>query len=288
MKVLVTGAGGMLAHALLPELAARGHEVAAFTRADLDVTRLADVRARVRETRPDWVLHLAAFTNVDGCESEPDRAFVVNGLGARNASMAAFEIGAAVLGLSSDYVFDGKGSAPRREHDIPGPLNVYGRSKMAGERGAREVNPRHVIARTSWLFGRGGSNFVDTILARATSGQPLSVVDDQRGSPTWTGHLAQAIALLMERGEFGTYHVSNSGDCTWHEFASEICAQAGRQVEIARISSERLARPAQRPAYSVLDNTWFAHVSGGRLPHWREGLAAYLAQSRATTGKEQA
>lgn len=286
MRVLVTGAGGMLAHALIPELRRRGHEVSAFAHDALDVTQLAAVRERVREARPDWVANLAAWTDVDGCEDDPDRAFVVNGLGARNTSEAAFEAGAALLALSSDYVFDGAVAEPRREHDVPAPINTYGRSKLAGERGAREVNPRHVIVRTSWLFGAGGRNFVDTILARARSGQPLAVVDDQRGAPTWTGDLARALAMLMERGEFGTYHVTNRGDCTWHELAVEACAQAGITAEIRPIASAALGRRAARPAYSVLSTAWFEHVAGGSLPHWRDGLAAHLAQTRAAAAKE--
>lgn len=285
MRLLVTGAGGMLASALVPVFEARGHSVTAFSREALDVTRCADVRRAVREATPDWVVHLAAFTDVDGCEKDPDRAFVVNGLGARNSAMAAFEVGAGVLALSSDYVFDGRTREPRREHDIVGPLSQYGRSKLAGERGAREVNPRHIIVRTSWLYGAGGRNFVDTILSRARSGQPLAVVDDQRGSPTWTADLSLGLADLIERGEYGTYHITNSGDCTWHEFAEAICREAGLTADIRRITSEELARPATRPAYSVLDPTWFEHVSGRRMPHWQDALGRYLRQTTTETGR---
>ena len=284
MRLLVTGSGGMLAKALVPALEARGHTVTGFTRSALDVTRCADVRAAVREASPDWVVHLAAFTDVDGCEKDPDRAYIVNGLGARNSAMAAFEMGAGVLALSSDYVFDGRVREPRREHDIVGPLSQYGRSKLAGERGAREVNPRHLIVRTSWLYGSGGRNFVDTILARARTGEPLSVVDDQRGSPTWTGDLATALGDLLDRGEYGTYHVTNGGDCTWHEFAEAICREAGLTTEIRRITSEELARPAKRPAYSVLSTTWFEHVSGRRMPHWQDALVRYLRQHASDKG----
>lgn len=286
MKVVVTGAGGMLAQALLPELAERGHTTASAMHEALDVTRLADVRAFAKKSMPDWIVNCAAYTDVDGCESAPDRAFVVNGLGARNCAEVAYELGAGVLAMSSDYVFDGRGAEPRREHDIPGPLNVYGRSKLAGERGAREVNPRHIVVRTSWLFGRGGRNFVDTILTRARAGEKLSVVNDQRGSPTWTRDLARALVLLMERGEYGTYHVTNSGDCTWYEFAQEICAQAGVRADLTPIRSDELARPARRPAYSVLHNAWFAHVAGGRLPHWREALKGHLEHVRSMPAKE--
>ncbi len=278
---MVTGAGGMLAQAVLPELAARGHEVLALKHADVDVTRCEQVRKHAQAFRPDWVVHLAAFTNVDACESEPDRAYITNGLGARNSSMAAADVGAGLIALSTDYVFDGMSRAPRREHDIVGPLSVYGRSKLAGERGAREVNTRHIIVRTQWLYGAGGRNFVDTILAKARAGEKLNVVDDQTGAPTWTGDLAQALVHLMERGEYGTYHVASSGECTWHEFASEICRQAGLEAEIGRLTSEELARPARRPAYSVLHNGWYCHVTGKPMPHWRDALMSYLKSGAA-------
>jgi dTDP-4-dehydrorhamnose reductase len=274
--VLVTGAGGMLAHALVPELTRRGHEVRGFGHTELDVTRCAEVRAAVRDHRPDWVVHLAAWTDVDACESHPDRAFLVNGLGARNSAMAAHEVGAAVMALSSDYVFDGRSPEPRREHDVVGPLSQYGRSKLAGERGAREVNPRHCIVRTSWLYGAGGRNFVDTILGRARAGHPLAVVEDQRGAPTWTVDLSGALADLVERGEYGTYHASASGACTWHEFAVAICEEAGLTPEIRRITSEELGRPARRPEHSLLSHSWLEHVTGRSMPHWRDGLRAYL------------
>jgi dTDP-4-dehydrorhamnose reductase len=285
--VLVTGAGGMLAQAVLPALAAADHVVMPFTRAALDVTRAADVRRAVRDARPDWVCHLAAHTDVDGCEREPERAFLVNGLGARNVAAAAEEAGAAVLAVSTDYVFPGDDPAPRREHDPVGPLSVYGRSKLAGEEAVRALNPRHTIVRTAWLYGQGGRNFVDTIRARVQDGAgrggptPLRVVDDQHGAPTWTADLAGVLVALMARREFGTLHATNDGACTWHELACEICRQAGVSVNVERITSAELARPARRPAHSVLHTGWLEHVLGRRLPHWRDALTRYLAQAVA-------
>lgn len=295
MKVMVTGAGGMLGHTLVPRLEAEGHDVVAVrhpqdtqsppapadprrrreTRA-IDVTDYPALLAAAREARPDWIVHLAAWTDVDGCEGDPDRAFVVNGLGARNAALAAAEAGAAVLAMSSDYVFEGAVPTPRREHDPISPLGVYGRSKMAGERGVREVNARHLVVRTSWLYGAGGRNFVDTILARARAGEPLRVVNDQRGCPTWAADLADAILALLERRQFGTYHVTGSGDCTWHELAAAACELAGLSVAVEAIDSGQLNRAARRPAYSVLHNGSYEHVSGRRMPHWRDALARYL------------
>ena len=284
MRVLVTGAGGMLAQAVVPALRRAGHETIALARAELDVTDAARVRAAVADARPDWVCHLAAYTDVDGCESRPEHALRVNGEGAGHAAAAAREAGAGVLSISSDYVFAGDDPRPRRESDPVGPLSAYGRSKLAGEEAVRAANPRHLIVRTAWLYGRGGRNFVDTIRERALAGTPLAVVDDQRGSPTWTEDLAGALVELMERGAGGTFHATNAGDCTWHEFACEICAQVGARVEVARRSSAELARPAKRPAWSVLDTGRLQQTLGHGLPHWRDALARYVAQPVGTAG----
>jgi dTDP-4-dehydrorhamnose reductase len=252
VRVLVTGANGMLARAVVPALARAGHDTVAFSRAELDVTDAARVRAAVASAKPDWVCHLAAFTDVDGCETKLDHALRVNGEGAGNAAAAARGADAAVLSVSTDYV--------------------------------RAVNPCHLIVRTAWLYGRGGRNFVDTIRARALAGTPLAVVDDQRGSPTWTEDLGSVLVELMERGVTGTYHATSAGDCTWHEFACEICGQVGARVEVARRSSADLARPAKRPAYSVLDTGQLRQALGHELPQWRDALARYVAQPVGATG----
>jgi dTDP-4-dehydrorhamnose reductase len=284
VKVLVTGAGGMLAQAALPALAAAGHTALPCTRAELDVTRAVDVRRAVGKAAPDWVWNLAAYTDVDGCERESARAFRVNGEGAGHVAAAAAEAGAGVLTVSTDYVFAGDDPTPRTERDRVGPLSVYGRSKLAGEEAVRTANPRHTIVRTAWLYGRGGRNFVDTILARARAGESLRVVDDQHGAPTWTEDLAAALVGLLERQAVGTFHATNEGSCTWYEFACEICARAGAKVPIARIRSAELARPAPRPAWSVLDTSRLAQVLGHRLPHWRDALGRYLARPAVVNG----
>ena len=284
MRVLVTGAGGMLAQAVVPALTRAGHEPIALTRAELDVTDAGRVRAAVADARPDWVCHLAAFTDVDGCETRVEHALRVNGEGAGHAAAAAREAGAAVLAISTDYVFAGEDPKPRRESDPVGPASAYGRSKLAGEEAVRAANPRHLIVRTAWLYGRGGKNFVDTIRSRALAGTPLAVVDDQRGSPTWTEDLARALVELMGASATGTFHATNAGDCTWHEFACEICAQVGARVEVARRSSADLARPAKRPAYSVLDTGRLRQALGRELPPWRDALARYVAQPVGASG----
>jgi len=278
VRVAVTGAGGMLAQAVVPALRGAGHAVTALTRAELDVTREADVRRVIAGEKPQWVVHLAAYTDVDGSESHLEQAMRVNGEGAGHVAAAAREAGAGVLAISTDYVFAGDDPRPRRETDPVGPVSAYGRSKLAGEEAVRASNPRHLIVRTAWLYGRGGKNFVDTIRTRALAGTPLAVVDDQRGSPTWTEDLAQALMELMERGAAGTFHATNGGECTWHEFAREICALVGAHVEVARQSSAQLARPAKRPAFSVLDTTKLEQAIGHGLPHWRDALARYVAR----------
>ena len=284
MKVLVTGAGGMLAQELLPALEAGGHAIVPLTRAQLDVTDGAAVRLAAISAKPDWICHLAAYTDVDGCESNEARALSVNGDGAGYAAAAAEAVGAGVLAISTDYVFAGDDATPRRETDEVGPLSAYGRTKLAGERAVREANARHAIVRTAWLYGKGGRNFVDTIRTRALAGGPLKVVDDQRGAPTWTRDLAQAIVQLMEFNATGTFHATNEGSCTWHEFAQEICRLSGADVAVARTSSAELARPARRPAFSVLDTSRLAQAIGRRLPNWQDALARYLQSLTAANG----
>jgi dTDP-4-dehydrorhamnose reductase len=243
------------------------------------------VKHAVALARPDWVIHLAAYTDVDGCEARPEHAMRVNGEGSGHVAAAAAAAGAAILAMSSDYVFPGDEPTPRREDDPTGPQSAYGRSKLAGEQAIRAANPRHAIVRTAWLYGRGGKNFVDTIRERALAGAPLAVVDDQRGTPTWTADLAGALVKLMEKQVTGTFHATNDGACTWYEFAVEICALAGAKVPVSRISSAELARPAKRPAFSVLDTSRLQQILRRALPHWRDALARYLAQPAPIQGE---
>ena len=276
MKVLVTGARGMLAHALVPVLEGAGHEVVGLGRGDADVSVPGALLHPVRTFKPEWIFHLAAWTKVDDCEADPDRAHAVNALGSRNTALVAAECGAALLTVSSDFVFDGQASQPYREYDATAPLSVYAASKWAGEQAVRELLTRHIVARTSWLFGSGGHNFVDTVVRRARAGEGLRVVDDQRGSPTWTRDLAVMLVRLAEASQFGTYHVSNSGDCTWWELAEYAVRRAGLAVPVEKTTTEALGRPAPRPAYSVLSNLMVERVTGQRMPHWREAVDRYL------------
>jgi dTDP-4-dehydrorhamnose reductase len=276
VKVLLTGAEGMLGRAVLPALEGAGHEVLGLTEADADITCHDALVHPVRTFRPDWIFHLAAFTFVDACESKPDHAFLVNALGAKNVALAASACGAAILAMSTDYVFDGDSRIPYREHDRVGPRTVYGASKWAGEQAVREVHPRHIVVRSAWLYGSGGANFIDTILRKVRAGEHLKVVDDQRGSPTWTHDLAAALVSLAAAGQYGTYHVTSSGDCTWYDLATYVIARAELGATLERTTTGALARPAKRPAYSVLHNQFYEHVTGSRMPHWQNAVDRYL------------
>ncbi len=287
MRVLVTGAAGMLGQAVMPALAAAGHEAHGGDLPGLDVTRLEVLQAAVVRFRPDWVLHLAALTKVDDCESRSSEAFRVNGLGARNAALAAEACGATLLALSTDYVFDGTATAPYGEEAAAAPASVYGASKWAGEQAVRAVTPRHVIVRTSWLFGPGGPNFVDTILRKARAGEALRVVDDQRGSPTYARDLAEGLIRLMTAGRHGTYHCTNSGECTWYDLAAHVLAGAGLDVPLARTDTASFPRPARRPAYSVLSNARFEAVTGWRMPPWQDAVRRHLEATTEANGRDR-
>lgn len=276
MKILVTGAGGMLGADLVARLSG-GHEVIGVTRQEYDVTDETGVRAFTAEARPDWVIHCAAFTNVDGCEKEPDKAYRVNAEGTRNVARACWGAGARLLCVSTDYVYDGSKGEPYVETDPVRPLNVYGSSKLKGEQEALKALPEALIVRTSWLFGKNGPNFVKAVLSQAGIKPRLSVVADQVGNPTYTPDLAGGLARLVEAGASGVVHVSNSGQCSWFEYAKKILEMSGAKgTEVEPISTAELGRPALRPAYSVLSNEKYNSITGHRLRDWQEALAEYL------------
>jgi dTDP-4-dehydrorhamnose reductase len=234
----------------------------ALPRAELDVTDRAAVRDAIGPD--DLVFNCAAWTDVDGAEDHEDEATRVNGEGARNVAEAA----GTVVYVSTDYVFDGWKREPYLESDPVGPLSAYGRSKLAGERATAAANPRHFVVRSSWLFGTGGRNFVETMLGL---GSEARVVDDQVGCPTFTGHLAEGLLRLAAGEDYGLHHMAASGSCSWFEFAREIFARAGSDTRVSPSSTADFPRPARRPAYSVLGSE-----RGHSLPHWRDGLDAYL------------
>jgi len=275
MKVVVTGAAGMLGREATAACHGRGHEVVALAHGALEITDPTAVDGAISRYRPDAVVNCAAFTDVDGAEDDEAGAMRINDEGAALLASAAASIGAKVLHPSSDYVFDGGASEPYLESDIPSPLSAYGRSKQAGETAVAVANPRHFIVRSSWLFGVGGKNFVETMLRLGSDQKEVLVVSDQIGCPTYTRHLGEGIALLIEGQEFGIHHIAGGGQCSWYEFAQEIFDQAGVECRVMAATTEMLARKAPRPAYSVLGTERRDAIV---LPHWRKGLAAYLAE----------
>lgn len=274
MRLVITGAGGMLGRDLAAAAAAAGHDVTAFTRPELDVTDTAAVRAAVATASPDALVNCAAWTDVDGAEAHEAAALAVNATGAGNVAAAAAAAGALVVQVSTDYVFDGGGRHPYVESDPVAPLSAYGRTKLAGERAVAERAPRWAVVRSSWLFGVHGGNFVATMLGLAGDRDEVTVVDDQVGCPTFTGHLAAAVVDVCERGLTGVLHVAGGGSCSWHDLAVAAFERTGAQCRVRRGRTADLERPAPRPAYSVLASE---RDDAPRLPDWREGLAAYLA-----------
>jgi dTDP-4-dehydrorhamnose reductase len=282
VKVVITGAGGQLGLDLLD--AFDDHDVVGLTRAELDVTDEAAVAAAVAQLRPRLVINAAAATDVDGCETDPMGAHRANALGPWWLARACERAGATLVTFSTDYVFDGRaptgpGGSPRGyvEGDPVAPLSVYGRSKAAGEQLVRETLAHHHIVRTAWVSGARGRNFVRTMLRLADQGAPVRVVDDQIGSPTLTRDLARAVRALAVSGRYGTVHLANEGSCSWFELAGAIFAEAGRTVDLSPQPSSAIARPAPRPAWSVLDTT-HAVALGLGLPHWRDGLVRLLGE----------
>ncbi len=282
MRILVTGAKGMLGSVLLPCLQTE-HRVIGVDVTDFDIRDGNAVEGTFLHLRPDFVCHLAAYTDVDGCESNPRSAEEVNSLGARHVASACARIGAGLLYVSTDYVFDGLGVRPYREDDCPNPISIYGWTKLRGEQYVQALVPRHFIVRTSWLYGPQGKNFVATILAAAKVRDELRVVSDQRGSPTYTRHLAALLARLLRVESYGIYHVTGAGNCSWFEFAQAIVKAGGLgQVRVVPTTTQELGRPARRPANSVLENRRMLQF--GALPHWTEGLAQYLAEGERSEG----
>jgi dTDP-4-dehydrorhamnose reductase len=276
MRILVTGATGMLGHAVSAVATRLGHDVIALSRNELDITDAAHVRRVIAAAEPRAVINCAAWTDVDGAETAEAAATAVNGAGAGNVARAAAEIGARIVQVSTDYVFDGAASEPWLESDPVGPVSAYGRSKLAGEQEVAEATSEHAIVRTAWLFGACGRNFVDTMLALGDDRDEVTVVTDQVGSPTWTGHLAEALVELAERhGDVGIFHAAGAGACSWYDLAVEVFDRAGVRCRVLPTTSDRFPRPARRPAYSVLGSE---RAQAPVLPAWQEGVAGYLSE----------
>ena len=278
MRVLLTGAAGMLGRDAVEAISARGHSVIGLSRADLDITDAQAVEDAIAELRPDAVVNSAAWTDVDGAEADERGAMRVNDTAAGIVAATAAAHGASTLSVSSDYVFDGTKGSPYVESDLPAAISAYGRSKQAGETSTQIANPRHFIVRSSWLFGTNGPNFVETMLRVGAEQPEVIVVSDQVASPTYTPHLAQALALLIETEEYGIHHIAAAGRCSWFEYAQEIFDQAGVDCRVMAGTTEMLGRPAPRPPLSLLVSERPDPIS---LPDWHQGLSEYLAAREA-------
>ncbi len=278
MKVAVTGSEGMLGYDIRQVFS--DVELVCLTYETLDITKLDSVMRTIREVKPDFVINAAAFTDVDRCESEPDLAYLVNGLGARNVAMACEESKCPIIQISTDYVFDGAKNGPYNEWDNTAPINQYGLSKLMGERFVTSLTSRFYVVRTSWLYGKNGKNFVDTIGRLLSEREGIDVVNDQAGSPTYTLDLAGKLREIIGKG-YGVYHVTNSGKCSWYDFAVAIAAKKGIKKRITPVTSEMFKRPAKRPANSVLGHTMLRLEGLGEMRDWKEALDEYLESTGA-------
>ncbi len=308
-KVLITGSSGMLGidlwHELKKDYELYGLDLVDRPRSTVrqsviascfyegDITDQRGIACIIRKTMSDIVIHTAAWTDVDGCELDREKAFSINGDGAKNAAFACGKADIPLIYISTDFVFDGKKKRPYKETDRANPISVYGESKLEGEEAVKKIIKKYYIIRTSWLYGKNGKNFVDTILAKARTVDLLRVVDDQAGSPTYTKDLAKAIHILLDKRfkkehkstraqakGYGTYHISNSGSTSWYGYTKEILRVAALRTKVEPISSKELARPAARPAMAVMDNSKFERYTGHKMPHWKNALKRYLSARR--------
>lgn len=263
----------MLAREVIDACGRRGHEVTALGHDRLDITDPRSIERAIAGARPDAVINCAAWSDVDGAEDDERGAQAVNDTGAALLAAGAARVGASVLYPSSDYVFDGQGRRPYTEDEVPNPVSAYGRSKLGGEVSVAAANPRHYIVRSSWLYGHGGKNFVETMLRIGGEQSEVLVVSDQRGCPTSCADLGEAMSSLIETDELGVHHIRGAGECTWFDFAQEIYDQAGMETRVMAATTEMLARKAQRPAYSVLGHSREFVIE---LPEWQRSLRRYL------------
>ncbi len=288
MKVIVVGSKGQLGTELIRQLQSgeselgkipavyQGAEIVGYDMPEIDITRLEDLRSLFDTHRPDVVFNCAAYTNVDGCETHQDDAFRVNAVGARNLAMVAERVGAKLVHVSTDYVFDGIKPTPRCEYDATNPTSVYGQTKLLGEQYVQSFCTRWFIVRTAWLYGYWGKNFVKAILKRAGETGSVTVVDDQRGNPTNAVDLAFHLLKIAQTEEYGIYHCTGNGECSWFEFAREIVACAGIRAQVTPCTSDQYPSPVKRPAYSALEHRMLRLTVGDDMRDWQEALACFM------------
>jgi dTDP-4-dehydrorhamnose reductase len=277
MRIVITGANGQLGKDLVRVLK-ENHEVYGFGRDRLDICNSEECLRVVQEIRPDVVIHSAAYTAVDQAESEVDKAYAINAFGTRNIAVAAEEVGAKLCYISTDYVFDGSGSTPYKEFDTTNPIGVYGKSKRAGEVLVETLSSQYFIVRTSWVYGIHGQNFVKTMLKLVKERDQLKVVNDQIGSPTYTVDLSRFVEHLIGTKLYGTYHASNTGICSWYDFAKAIFEESNNKVMLSPCTTDEFPRPAPRPKFSVMDHMAIRINGFTDLRHWREALKDFLTE----------
>jgi dTDP-4-dehydrorhamnose reductase len=287
MRVVVVGGNGQLGIDIASAFSDRGDTVASLTHADIELSNLDSVRSRLSSTPADIVVNTAAMHHVEKCEEQPDKAFAVNAIGARNLALVTRELASVLVHISTDYVFDGAKGKPYREDDVPLPVNIYGNSKLAGEFLVRTVNPRHFVLRTSALYGKhpcrakGGQNFVELMLRLGRERGGVRVVDTEFVSPTSTKDLARQVVALSGCDEFGLYHATGEGSCSWYEYAKEIYSLANVHAKVEVASSSEFPAKVARPHYSVLENHALKQLGLNKFQPWQEALAAYLSPSPA-------
>lgn len=280
MKIIVTGANGQLGQELVKQLSSSEHDLFAYTKTELDITDIEKVVAVCNDIRPNIVINAAAYTNVDGAETNQELAFRVNGIGQRNLAVAAEEIGAKICYISTDYVFNGQANSPYTEYMNVEPLGVYGQSKYAGEFLTQTLSSKYFIVRTAWVYGEFGPNFVKMMLKLAEEKTEIGVVHDQIGSPTYTVDLAEFLIELVQTEKYGIYHCTNSGTCSWYEFAKEVFEMANKDIVVNSLTSEQFPRPAKRPAYSVLGDLSLRINGFSPRRHWKDALYDYINKKK--------
>jgi dTDP-4-dehydrorhamnose reductase len=288
MKVAVIGGNGQLGRDVISAFAAEGHAVTSFTHQNVEVSSLESVRTALGILQPEIVVNTAAFHHVEKCEAEPGLAFAINGLGARNLAQVTDETGATLLHISTDYVFDGRKRSPYTEEDAPAPLNVYGNTKLSGEFFVRSTNPRHFVVRCSAIYGenpcraKGGLNFVELMLKLSKERKELRVVDDEFVSPTPTAQIARQLVALSRSSDYGLYHATAEGSCSWFEFASAIFELTKTNVRLEPARPGEFPAKVPRPKYSVLENQALKSKSLNVFTHWKDGLENYLVRGAQT------
>jgi dTDP-4-dehydrorhamnose reductase len=290
MKILITGCKGQLGNELQNIIKCgkaeigkvseniRNAEVIALDVDELDITNLTQVKEKLNDLKPDAVINCAAATNVDGCENNEDFAFKVNSIGPRNLAIASAEIGAKLVQVSTDYVFSGVGNKPLTEYDLTAPDSAYGKTKLLGENYVREFSLKYFIVRTAWLYGYVGHNFVYTMRKLGKDKDMITVVNDQRGNPTHANDLAYHILKLIQTEEYGIYHCTGKGECSWYDFAKMIIELSGEKCEVKSCTSEEYKTPAKRPEYSSLDNMMLRNTVGDEMRDWKDAIKSFIGQ----------